>query len=74
MDIKARLKGHKLTRLSALLAVCECGSEFRMLEVEASGRKTPSLQDELMDRHSNHLALIRYARGEKLKNNSQEEE
>jgi len=53
-----RVEGHELTELWTVTAKCECGWETKIAEVEAMGRKTANLKDELMDRHAYHLARV----------------
>lgn len=64
---KPRLEGHKLTNMGTVRATCECGTMFHIRGPEVAGRRIPSLQDELMDRHSRHIESVKLAKQERLR-------
>ena len=59
---KPRLRGHALTWLGVTRCLCQCGTAFHLEPEECRNRRSSNLRDELMDRHSNHIKLLRYAR------------
>ena len=53
-----RVDGHTLRELWEMTAKCECGWETKIAAVDANGRKSANLRDELMDRHAYHLERV----------------